>query len=365
MRTRLVAGLLAIAILAICTARAQACAREDFGRVIDGAGEAIRSINAEMTPKLAVRLSRLKASQGLDDKAVAARASAAMQDPAVTGADRQVSELLGRIEALGDIDESAEPDCGRLAELEANVVELRAAIRTKWASTFAGIDKLDPGKIAAAPKVAAVAKPPKTAGKVAETLPWSSEATPEPGYQPGAGAVVAALPADPPFIMLEELSTYSIEEIQGAGRGFFGNISVGLAGVIGHVFEQAGRPNGYILGKEGGGAIVAGLRYGEGRLHTKLGGSQRIFWQGPSIGYDLGVDGTRTLILVYNLKQPASIFARFGGIDGSAFVVGGVGATFVTDGDVILAPIRSGLGLRLGANIGYLKFTPERTWNPF
>jgi hypothetical protein len=161
----------------------------------------------------------------------------------------------------------------------------------------------------------------------------------------------------------------STEDLQSQGQpfGYPGRAKSidGRHRVTAHVLEKAGRPSGYILGKEGGGAFIAGLRYGSGRLHTKLAGSSRIYWQGPSIGTDLGVEGARTMILVYNLKSPEAIYDHFGGVDGSAYLVGGVGVTFITDGTVILAPIRSGLGIRLGANIGYLKFTPERTWNPF
>ena len=138
-----------------------------------------------------------------------------------------------------------------------------------------------------------------------------------------------------------------------------------MASVVTYAFQQAGRPSGYIFGNEGSVAFIAGLRYGKGRLHTKRGGGQTVYWQGPSIGTDAGAEGARTLILVYNLKEPLDIFAHFGGVDGSAYVVGGVGITFLTDGDLVLAPIRSGIGLRLGANIGYLKFTPERSIIPF
>jgi hypothetical protein len=159
--------------------------------------------------------------------------------------------------------------------------------------------------------------------------------------------------------------TFSAEEIKDAGHRFFGSISMGLAGAIEYAFQRAGRPNGYILGEEAGGAIVAGVRYGEGMLYTKDAGDHRLYWQGPSVGYDLGAEGSKTMVLVYNLRSPGEIYSAFAGVDGSAYLVGGVGVTFLADSHVILAPIRSGLGLRLGANIGYLKYTREPTWNPF
>jgi hypothetical protein len=159
--------------------------------------------------------------------------------------------------------------------------------------------------------------------------------------------------------------TYSSNEIVDAGHHFFGTISSGLASVVEHAFAEEGRPDGYILGEEAGGAFVAGLRYGEGTLHSKIFGTQKVYWQGPSIGYDVGGDGSKTMVLVYHLAHPNQMFHRFAGVDGSAYFVGGVGMTFQRYGDVVLAPIRSGVGLRLGANVGYLKYTSEPTWNPF
>jgi hypothetical protein len=159
--------------------------------------------------------------------------------------------------------------------------------------------------------------------------------------------------------------TYSSNEILAAGHSFFGSVSKGLASVVEYAFKSQGRPNGYILGQDAGGAFVAGLRYGEGTLYTKDAGTHRVYWQGPSIGYDLGAEGSKVMVLVYNLADPQEIYQRFGGVDGSAYIVGGVGLTFQKSGEVIVAPIRAGVGLRLGANIGYLKYTRTPTWNPF
>jgi hypothetical protein len=159
--------------------------------------------------------------------------------------------------------------------------------------------------------------------------------------------------------------TYSSDEIIDAGHRFFGGVSKGLAKVVEYTFSRQGRPNGYILGEEAGGAIVAGLRYGNGQLFTKSYGSHRIYWQGPSLGYDFGAEGSKTLILVYNLLDASQIYNRFAGVDGSAYFIGGVGVTFQTFDNVVLAPIRSGVGIRLGANVGYLKYTRTPTWNPF
>jgi hypothetical protein len=160
-------------------------------------------------------------------------------------------------------------------------------------------------------------------------------------------------------------ATFGPDELVGAGHKFFGNVSRGLASIIERAVSQWGLPNGYVLGEEGSGAFVAGLRYGEGTLYTKNAGDLRVYWQGPSVGFDWGGDGARTMTLVYNLPATNAIYQRFVGIDGSAYIVGGFGMTALTANNIVLVPIRSGIGLRLGANIGYLKFTPRATWNPF
>jgi hypothetical protein len=159
--------------------------------------------------------------------------------------------------------------------------------------------------------------------------------------------------------------TFTLDEIKQSGGRFFGKVSMGFAHVVEYAFQRAGRPNGYILGEEAGGAFVAGLRYGEGTLYTKDAGNFKVYWQGPSLGYDFGGDGSKTMVLVYNLQSPSDIFDRYAGVDGSAYFIGGVGVTFLSNDHVTLAPISSGIGLRLGANVGYLKYTREPTWNPF
>ena len=159
--------------------------------------------------------------------------------------------------------------------------------------------------------------------------------------------------------------TYSQNEVVNTGHRFFGSVSEGLAKAVERVFRSQGRPNGYILGEDAGGAFVAGLRYGEGTLYTKDVGTHRVYWQGPSLGYDFGGEGSKTMVLVYNLRDPADMYARFGGVQGAAYLIGGVSVQFQTYEHVTLAVIRSGLGLRLGANVGYLKYTRSPTWNPF
>jgi hypothetical protein len=158
---------------------------------------------------------------------------------------------------------------------------------------------------------------------------------------------------------------YQPDELITAGHRFFGTVSRGLAQVIEAAVSRWGQPNGYVLGEEAGGAFFGGLRYGEGMLYTKNAGDLKVYWQGPTVGWDFGGEGARTMMLVYNLPATPAIYQRFAGIDGSAYLVGGFGMTALTANDIVLVPIRSGVGLRLGANVGYLKFTPASTWNPF
>lgn len=160
-------------------------------------------------------------------------------------------------------------------------------------------------------------------------------------------------------------SQYTMQEIVDAGHGFFGETTGGLAKVVEKAFEQYGLPNGYILGQEGSGAFIGGLTYGEGQLNTKNAGQHEVYWQGPSLGIDYGGQGSRTMMLVYNLPSVDSLYARLGGVTGSAFVVAGVGMTVLRNDNVLVVPIRTGVGARLGLNVGYLKLTRSPTWNPF
>ncbi len=180
-----------------------------------------------------------------------------------------------------------------------------------------------------------------------------------------ACAATTAMPAAAMAYAEERPIVYTNNDIVLSGHRFFGSVSRGLADIVETATRRWGQPNGYILGEEASGAFVGGLRYGEGKLYTRNAGDMRVFWQGPSIGFDSGVDGDRTMMLVYNLPARGAMFRRFGGVDGSAYFVGGLGMTALVADQVTVVPIRTGLGVRLGANIGYLKFTRGQTWNPF
>jgi hypothetical protein len=159
--------------------------------------------------------------------------------------------------------------------------------------------------------------------------------------------------------------SYTAQEIIDSGHRFFGATSGGLATVIEKAFASYGLPNGYVLGEEGSGAFVGGLTYGEGTMYTKNAGDHRVFWQGPSVGFDFGGQGSRTMMLVYNMNDVSNLYNRFAGVAGSAYLVAGVGMTALKHGDILLVPVKTGVGARLGVNVGYLKLTEQPTWNPF
>lgn len=159
--------------------------------------------------------------------------------------------------------------------------------------------------------------------------------------------------------------TFSVQEVVNTGHRFFGKVSGGLASVVERAFSRFGLPNGYILGEQAAGAFIGGLQYGEGVLHTKSAGQYKAYWQGPTLGWDFGGAGTRTMMLVYNLPTIEAMYRRFPGVSGSAVVIGGVEMSVRRRGGVVVVPIRSGVGARLGVNVGYLKFTTHPTINPF
>jgi hypothetical protein len=205
--------------------------------------------------------------------------------------------------------------------------------------------------------VACVGAVPARAQASSPAPPPAEAAVPQ---QPPPVIPAPALPPQPPAT-----NRFSPDEVIEAGHHFFGGVSRGLATIVEKAVSKWGQPNGYILGEEAGGAFVGGLRYGDGTLYTKNAGDLRVYWQGPTLGLDAGADGARTMMLVYNLPRTDAIFERFGGIEGSAYFVGGFGMTALAANDIVVVPIRSGVGLRLGANLGYLKFTARPTWNPF
>jgi hypothetical protein len=159
--------------------------------------------------------------------------------------------------------------------------------------------------------------------------------------------------------------TYSEDEMVVEAGKVFGSTAKGLADAVHSVFKKYGEPNAYIKGEEASGAFILGLRYGVGTLNMKSGGSQKVYWQGPSAGWDFGGNAVKVFTLIYNLPDGNTIYQRFPGVEGSAYLIAGVGINYQQRDNVILAPMRAGAGLRLGASVGYLKYTKTREWLPF
>ena len=158
---------------------------------------------------------------------------------------------------------------------------------------------------------------------------------------------------------------FNVSELVLAGHDFFGTATEGLGTAVETVFSALGRPDGYIIGEEASGAIIAGLTYGEGTITTKNLGEEKIYWQGPSIGIDYGGDGSRVMFLIYNMDNINDVHKRFVGTNGTDYVVGGLGGSVNNRGGVTIATIKTGAGLRMGANIGYIKFSENPKWLPF
>lgn len=159
--------------------------------------------------------------------------------------------------------------------------------------------------------------------------------------------------------------TYTQDEVANRVSDFFGVTTEAAAAIVERIFRDNGRPTGYIAGTEGSAAFFGGLRYGNGLLYMKGKPPQKVYWRGPSIGFDWGGNGARVFTLCYNLQYPDMIYRRFPGVDGSAYFIGGLGVNYQRAEDVTLAPIRTGVGLRLGANVGYLAYSREAHWEPF
>lgn len=162
-----------------------------------------------------------------------------------------------------------------------------------------------------------------------------------------------------------EAERYSEAAVRAEAEGFFGRGARGLADVLNRVFRDKGPPTGYITGEEGGGALGIGFRYGSGTLYLADGTSTDVYWRGPSIGFDVGGSAAKTFILVYDLPSLDALFTRFGGVEGSAYFVGGVGVTYNRSESTVLAPVRFGVGWRQGVNVGYLHVRPDASWHPF
>jgi hypothetical protein len=180
------------------------------------------------------------------------------------------------------------------------------------------------------------------------------------------GGTAEPMPQAPPSqpVYPAKADTYSSDELVSAVSDFFGVTTEAAAGTIERIFHDKGQPTGYVAGQEGSAAFAIGLRYGKGLLYMKNREPSEVYWQGPSVGWDFGGNASRVFTLCYNLQYPEAVFRRYPGVEGSAYLVGGLGVNYQKAEDITLAPIRTGLGLRLGANVGYLAYSRHRNWIP-
>ena len=204
----------------------------------------------------------------------------------------------------------------------------------------------DLGRPANAPAPAPVSSPAPAA------MP-TSEGSPAP--------TATEAPADP----AKPETTYHQDDLIGAAEGVFGKGAKGVADVIHDILKKQGEPNAYIIGREGGGALVVGVRYGSGTLFHKVEGQRPVYWTGPSIGFDAGASAGSTFVLVYNLYNTDDLYHRFPAGEGQAYLIGGFNVSYMRRGNIVLIPVRSGVGLRLGVNAGYMKFSQKHKWVPF
>jgi hypothetical protein len=184
---------------------------------------------------------------------------------------------------------------------------------------------------------------------------WSGYVEPQPTNETAPLAESAAMQGQ----------TYKEDDLIGAAEGVFGKGAEGVAKLIEDILRRQGEPNGYIVGREAGGAFVLGARYGSGTLFHKVEGQRPVYWTGPSVGFDVGANAGSTFVLVYNLHDTEQLYERYPAGEGAAYLVGGFNASYLRKGDVVLIPVRAGAGLRLGVNAGYMRFSKKQRWMPF
>lgn len=192
-----------------------------------------------------------------------------------------------------------------------------------------------------------------------------AEAWSDPVVTSNDPSIAAAQASSSPEAAAAQGNTYAKDDLIGAAEGVFGKGAEGLARMIEDLLEKQGEPNAYIVGREASGAFIVGARYGSGTLYHKIEGQRPVYWTGPSIGFDAGANAGNTFVLVYNLYDSEDLYKRFPAGEGQAYLVGGLTASYMRWGDIVLIPIRVGAGLRLGVNAGYMKFSEKQRWLPF
>ncbi len=221
---------------------------------------------------------------------------------------------------------------------------------------MAQINTVDPNDVIDSDLGTPPPAPPSTPTEAPASVVQDGVPTDAPATLPESSSASPAIPTE---------DTYQEDDLIGAAEGVFGKGAQGLGKLIEDILKKQGRPNGYIVGREGGGAFIVGLRYGSGTLNHKVEGQKPVYWTGPSIGPDAGANAGSTFVLVYNLYDTEDIYKRYPAGEGVAYLGGGFNASYLRRGDVVLIPIRVGAGLRLGANVGYMRFSKKQRWLPF
>ncbi len=365
---------------ALVFAQSKVCSSKDLAATFDEAASTLRNLNTESEKRFMAKIRAAGQQRGWTETQVLARAEAQLDDPRLEEFNRQIETNVGRMDDLSRIS-GANVSCDRLDELRRTRDQLLTVMGQKSGYMIAELDtKLSRDEVSAQPAPAPKPEPKpegtSTAWRI-DPRPQTVQSEPPTRLSPGEAYLPPlqnTVPADraepqdlPPLADLPPPSRagYDIAGIREAGKGVFGTLSSELAAVINYAFKSYGYPTAYIVGNEGGGALIAGLRWGKGKLNLKDREPQRIHWRGPSLGFDFGASGSNVMLLVYNLNDPNEMYETFTGIEGSAYVVGGVSLNVLKHGNIVIVPIRTGLGLRVGANVGYLKFTDKSSWNPF
>lgn len=184
---------------------------------------------------------------------------------------------------------------------------------------------------------------------------------PASGPAPGPDAPVQEAPMNRP----PASGTYDRNDIFSAGERVFGKGAQGFGEIIEKILKDQGEPNAYIAGREASGAALIGLRYGSGIMSHRIEGDMPVYWTGPSVGFDIGGNASKVFVLVYNLYDSHDIFHRYPEGEGHLYLVGGFSATYLRRGNIVLIPVRLGVGVRAGVNVGYMKFRAKQHWLPF
>ena len=206
---------------------------------------------------------------------------------------------------------------------------------------------------------------PETSGDDTQDFPEARDTAPPPRSAQAPSDVERANPPATNVSHAPDSQTYQGGDVIDAAENVFGRGAEGLAKLIERILKDQGRPTAYIAGREASGAFAVGLRYGSGVMHHKVEGDQTVYWTGPTLGFDVGGNASKEFILVYNLYDSQDLYHRFPAAEGTAYFVGGFTASYLRRGDIVLIPIRLGVGLRLGANVGYMKFSSQSKLMPF